>query len=320
AMGYGALDAVDTPLLYASADAVGRHPLLAKIEAVGRLIEAGPGAPSPVGARRAVTSGHLVAIGDSAGGPAAPAAVLKKLPAQLPAGIVIVQHVDARFALGLAQWLNEQSPLSVRLAQEGDRVIPGQVLVAGTDEHLVFKSPDRLGYSSKPADHTYRPSIDVFFRSAGQFWAGGLTGLLLTGMGADGARGLKELRDKGHVTIAQDKASSAVYDSAPIDRAFRLAAFDERIFRMSLPVTDNPGSGGPVSSGTEPLAGQSIMVLLVDDQIMVGEAVRRALLTEAGIEFHYCSNPVDALAIARKVQPTVILQDLVLPSVNGLDL
>ncbi|KAH2820214.1 hypothetical protein KXV85_003306, partial [Aspergillus fumigatus] len=180
--------------------------------------------------------------------------------------------------------------------------------------HLVFKSPDRLGYSSKPADHTYRPSIDVFFRSAGQFWAGGLTGLLLTGMGADGARGLKELRDKGHVTIAQDKASSAVYDSAPIDRAFRLAAFDERIFRMSLPVTDNPGSGGPVSSGTEPLAGQSIMVLLVDDQIMVGEAVRRALLTEAGIEFHYCSNPVDALAIARKVQPTVILQDLVMPS------
>lgn len=89
---------------------------------------------------------------------------------------------------------------------------------------------------------------------------------------------------------------------------------------MSLPVTDNPGSGGPVSSGTEPLAGQSIMVLLVDDQIMVGEAVRRALLTEAGIEFHYCSNPVDALAIARKVQPTVILQDLVMPSVNGLDL
>lgn len=236
AMGYGALDAVDTPLLYASADAVGRHPLLAKIEAVGRLIEAGPGAPSPVGARRAVTSGHLVAIGASAGGPAALAAVLKKLPAQFPAGIVIVQHVDARFALGLAQWLNEQSPLSVRLAQEGDRVIPGQVLVAGTDEHLVFKSPDRLGYSSKPADHTYRPSIDVFFRSAGQFWAGGLTGLLLTGMGADGARGLKELRDKGHVTIAQDKASSVVYGmpkaAAQLDAAREVLSLDQIARRL----------------------------------------------------------------------------------------
>lgn len=69
-----------------------------------------------------------------------------------------------------------------------------------------------------------------------------------------------------------------------------------------------------------PIPSQSIMVLLVDDQIMVGEAVRRALLDEAGIEFHYCSNPLDAVAIARAVQPTVILQDLVMPSVNGLDL
>lgn len=77
---------------------------------------------------------------------------------------------------------------------------------------------------------------------------------------------------------------------------------------------------GPEIVDHEPMPGQSIMVLLVDDQIMVGEAVRRALLDEAGIEFHYCSNPLDALAIARTVQPTVILQDLVMPSVNGLDL
>lgn len=70
----------------------------------------------------------------------------------------------------------------------------------------------------------------------------------------------------------------------------------------------------------QPIPSQPIMVLLVDDQIMVGEAVRRALLDEVGIEFHYCSNPLDALAIARTVQPTVILQDLVMPSVNGLDL
>jgi two-component system response regulator WspF len=69
----------------------------------------------------------------------------------------------------LAQWLDDQSALTVRLAQEGDHVRPGNVLVAGTDQHLVFISPDRLGYSSEPSDHTYRPSIDVFFRSAGSF-------------------------------------------------------------------------------------------------------------------------------------------------------
>ncbi|MDR6708714.1 MULTISPECIES: chemotaxis response regulator protein-glutamate methylesterase [unclassified Novosphingobium] len=209
AMGKGALDAVDTPLLH-GAPMAGKHPLLTKIDAVGRLIEAGSSAPAPKGIERGATS-QLIAIGASAGGPAALAAILKELPAGFPAGIVIVQHVDARFAQGLAQWLNDQSALSVRLAQEGDRVRPGEVLVAGTDDHLVFKSPERLGYSSEPSDHTYRPSIDVFFRSAGQFWPGALTGLLLTGMGADGARGLKELRDKGHLTIAQDKASSAVY-------------------------------------------------------------------------------------------------------------
>lgn len=236
AMGHGALDAVDTPLLYATTDAVGRHPLLAKIEAVRRLIETGPGTPAPVGAKSAATSGHLVAIGASAGGPAALASILKELPAQFPAGIVIVQHVDSRFASGLARWLDDQCALSVAVAGEGDRVIPGQVLVAGTEEHLVFKSPDRLGYSSQPADQTYRPSIDVFFRSAGQFWAGGLTGLLLTGMGADGARGLKELRDKGHVTIAQDKSSSAVYGmpkaAAQLDAAREVLPLDRMARRL----------------------------------------------------------------------------------------
>ncbi|MGL1194705.1 chemotaxis protein CheB, partial [Vibrio parahaemolyticus] len=85
----------------------------------------------------------------------------------------------------LAQWLNDQCPLAVRLASEGDRIRPGDVLVAGTDDHLVFRSAERLGYVREPADHAYRPSIDVFFRSAGRYWPGSLTGVLLTGMGAD---------------------------------------------------------------------------------------------------------------------------------------
>lgn len=94
---------------------------------------------------------------------------------------------------------------------------------------------------------------------------------------------------------------------------------------MSLPVMIDPETGNFESVDLDPTTGhpatgRSIMVLLVDDQIMVGEAVRRALLDEAGIEFHYCSDPLDALAVAARVQPTVILQDLVMPSVNGLDL
>jgi two-component system response regulator WspF len=137
--------------------------------------------------------------------------VLHSLPRDLPAGVVIVQHVDARFAPGLASWLDQQCALSVGLAREGDRIVPGQVLVAGLDDHLVFKSGTQLGYTSEPADHAYRPSVDVFFDSAARRWSGSLIGVLLTGMGADGAVGLKRLRQLGHHTIAQDRATSAVY-------------------------------------------------------------------------------------------------------------
>jgi two-component system response regulator WspF len=85
------------------------------------------------------------------------------------------------------------------------------VLVAGTDDHLVFRGSDRLGYTPHPQDHAYRPSVDVMFTSARRHWGGRLVGVLLTGMGSDGARGLRDLREAGHHTIAQDQASSAVY-------------------------------------------------------------------------------------------------------------
>ncbi|WP_206241792.1 chemotaxis response regulator protein-glutamate methylesterase [Novosphingobium terrae] len=210
AMGQGAIDAVDTPLLDAGGKGEGARALLAKIDTIARLVEEGE-APRVLPASRGAAAGGLLAIGASAGGPAALAAVLGRLPRDFPAATVIVQHVDARFAQGLAEWLDQHCALPVRLAAEGDSLRPGTVLVAGTDDHLVFKSRDRLGYTSQPADHTYRPSIDVFFASAGRWWNGTLVAALLTGMGADGARGLKDLRAMGHHTIAQDQASSAVY-------------------------------------------------------------------------------------------------------------
>lgn len=208
ALGAGALDAVDTPLL-GKDPAAGARPLLAKIDVIARLIHVSEPAPSLPGKRAGPAS--LIAIGASAGGPAALAAVLSSLPADLPAGLVIVQHVDARFAPGLASWLDQQCALSVGLAREGDRIHAGQVLVAGLDEHLVFKTGTQLGYTAEPSDHAYRPSVDVFFDSAARRWSGPLIGVVLTGMGADGAVGLKRLRQLGHHTIAQDRATCAVY-------------------------------------------------------------------------------------------------------------
>ncbi len=214
AMGYGALDAVDTPAVGSGDLVAGAGPLLAKIATIGKLIGDGIARPSALKPMRTTTPSSqkaLVAIGASAGGPAALAVVLAGLPRHFPAAIVIVQHVDERFAAGMAGWLGQQSALPVRLAKDGDCLSPGTVLLAGTSDHLALKAPDRLGYTPEPRDYAYRPSVDVFFQSAVQLWPGKAIGVLLTGMGADGALGLKALRAKGHHTIAQDKDSSAVY-------------------------------------------------------------------------------------------------------------
>ena len=216
AMGAGALDAVNTPVLEGVSSTDGAQPLLAKIETIRKLIGA-PAVAKPgtrLDAPRFAPGDHpasLVVIGASAGGPAALAKVLSQLPADFPAPVILVQHVDVQFAKGLADWLQYSTPLKVRIAEEGDQPAPGTVLVAGADDHLIFSAPGRLSYVHEPSDCSYRPSVDVFFRSVERFWEGSVVAALLTGMGRDGAEGLRSLKDRGHHTIAQDKASSAVY-------------------------------------------------------------------------------------------------------------
>ena len=215
AMGYGALDAVDTPLLGDGALRERAAALLAKIATIARLISDKRdrrGVVEPIDRAAAPKpSTRLIAIGASAGGPAALATLLRELPLTFPAAIVVVQHVDEQFAAGMAAWLDQSTALSVRVAAEGDRPMPGVVLLAATNNHLTLKSAERVGYIAEPVDYAYRPSVDVFFQSAGRLWRGDVVGVLLTGMGRDGALGLKALRDRGHYTIAQDQATSAVY-------------------------------------------------------------------------------------------------------------
>ncbi len=214
AMGYGALDAVDIPTFAANAPATAPGAaLLARMATIWRLSQdvpaiarKRPAAPASVSSAQ-----RLVAIGASAGGPAAAATLLGGLPSRFPAAIVLVQHLDAQFVSGLASWLKQQCRLAVRPAREGDRPEPGTVLIAAHSDHLVLKSAGELGYTAEPRQYAYRPSIDVFFESVARWWPGELVGVLLTGMGRDGARGLKLLRDKHYLTIAQDKATSAVY-------------------------------------------------------------------------------------------------------------
>lgn len=217
AMGAGALDAINTPILGLHGDGTGHEALLHKIDTVARLIEApkriARSQPAPVPNPCAAPGGcpPLIAIGASTGGPSALQTLLAPLPADLTAAIVVVQHVDEQFARSFAEWLNEQTSLEVRLAQSGDRPRPGLVLVAGGEDHLVVTPGGALEYQTEPADYAYRPSVNVFFESLARHWRGRTVGVLLTGMGRDGGNGLLALRQAGCHTIAQDQASSAIY-------------------------------------------------------------------------------------------------------------
>ena len=215
AMGAGAIDAIDTPIMGRGDIRKASAPLLDKIERIGRITtDREPSTRVTAPPRRAPESedaSQLVAIGVSAGGPAALATLLAALPSDFRASIVIVQHVDRAFAAGLAQWLGEHTPLPVRVAVEGERPQAGIVLIAATNDHLVLRSDGRLGYTRDPALAPYRPSVDIFFQSLVRVWRGKAIGVLLTGMGRDGATGLKAMREHGHFTIAQDAATSAVY-------------------------------------------------------------------------------------------------------------
>jgi chemotaxis response regulator CheB len=219
AMGHGALDAAVTPTLGPDGNVEGGRALLDKIAHVGYIIghrspRSGSGytLPAfPLARSAAPAQPPLVAVGASTGGPQALAALLSGFGADFPAAVVIVQHVDPDFAAGLADWLDHRSELPVRLAAHREVPQAGEVLIAGRDEHLCMRPGGILAYDPEPSNLINRPSVDVLFDSAADYWHGGGVGVLLTGMGRDGAEGLLALRRKGWHTIAQDESTSVVY-------------------------------------------------------------------------------------------------------------
>lgn len=213
AMGHGALDVVNTPALGMGSAAEAAAPLLRKIQNIGWLLgQREKQVPLAPPARAGGAAQGMVAIGASAGGPAALAELLREIPAGFPAAIVLVQHVDQVFAAGMADWLAREAGVSVRLARDGEPPQAGTALLAGTNQHIRLLKNGHLAYTADPSDYSvYRPSIDLFFESVAKHWNGQAVGVLLTGMGQDGAKGLKQMRERGFLTIAQNQQSSAVY-------------------------------------------------------------------------------------------------------------
>jgi two-component system response regulator WspF len=159
----------------------------------------------------AQASPPLVALGASTGGPKALASVLERLPPDFPAAVIIVQHLDAHFYRGLAEWLAHSTPLPVQAVEAPVTLLPGSIYVAARPEHLVLGPEDRLCFTREWPDLVCRPSIDVLFNSIAVTPGARGAAALLTGMGRDGAEGLLALRRVGFETLAQDAASSVVY-------------------------------------------------------------------------------------------------------------
>jgi two-component system, chemotaxis family, protein-glutamate methylesterase/glutaminase len=157
---------------------------------------------------------RILAIGASTGGPNALAEVVSHLPADFPVPVVVVQHMPPLFTRLLAERLNSHSRLPVLEAEAGRTLKPGQIWIARGDHHMTVGrkgSGAVLHLNQEPPEHSCRPAVDVLFRSVTEVYGHGVLGVVLTGMGSDGARGAAHIREAGGAILVQDEASSVVW-------------------------------------------------------------------------------------------------------------
>ena len=154
---------------------------------------------------------RIVAIGASTGGPPVLQTILASLPRSFPIPVLIVQHIAAGFTQGLVEWLAQSSSLSVHIPTDGQSVLPGHVYVAPDGLHMAVETDGRVRLRSDEPENGLRPSVACLFRSVAKAYGPSAVGVLLTGMGKDGAWELKLMKEQGAMTIAQDRETSVVH-------------------------------------------------------------------------------------------------------------
>jgi len=190
-----------------------------------------------------VTTDKIIAIGASTGGPEALRLILEAMPCEVP-GMVLVQHMPEGFTAAFAQRLNQTCAIEVKEAQNGDRIVSGQALLAPGNRHATVER-DGTHYVVKIVDgplvSRHRPSVDVLFRSVAQSAGANAIGVILTGMGSDGARGLVEMKNAGALTIAQDESSCVVFgmpkeaiERGAVDKVAALSRIPHEILSASV--------------------------------------------------------------------------------------
>ncbi|MBK7863903.1 MAG: chemotaxis-specific protein-glutamate methyltransferase CheB [Archangiaceae bacterium] len=274
---------------------------------------AGPPQGQPAWRARPV---ELVAIGASTGGPAALATILTALPSTFRLPIAIVQHMDEQFHEGLVQWLQRQARIKVREAVDGERLLPGCALLGPPgldftlDRYGVVRLSRRIGGSA------HVPSVDSLFFSVAR---AGLSaaGVLLTGMGSDGADGLKAMRAAGCLTVAQDQATSVVYGMPGVavargaaEQVLPPSSIAELIKECSMTTPQQPSTQAPVP------ATRRKTIVVLDDSTVVLDACRDAL-TDAGYEAVCVDNPLILPSVLRRNPADLALIDVRMPAVAG---
>jgi two-component system, chemotaxis family, protein-glutamate methylesterase/glutaminase len=163
------------------------------------------------GVLRPLKALQLVTIGASTGGPPVLQTILSGLPKDFPVPVLIVQHIARGFVQGLVEWLTQSTGFPVRVAADGEQLLPGHAYVAPDEFHMHMSLTQRIALSPDAPENGLRPSVSYLFRSAARLYGPHVIGVLLTGMGKDGAEELKFMKDKGAVTIVQDQDSAVVH-------------------------------------------------------------------------------------------------------------
>lgn len=215
-----------------------------------------PAAPSTVRFARGFNPRQIIAIGASTGGVEALCNVLTQLPVGLP-GIAITQHIPPYFSRVFAERVNGQAAIEVREAADGDLLQPGLALIAPGDFHMTLSwvgSGYKVSLNQNPPVHHCRPAVDVMFRSLAECPGARVVAAILTGMGSDGAMGMKALKTIGARTIAQDEQSCVVYgmpraavELGVVDRVLSLASIPAALIDAAQAMSAAPGADRPLT-------------------------------------------------------------------------
>lgn len=268
---------------------------------------------------RPVASRKLVVIAASAGGLHALTQVLASLPADFPAAIAVVQHRSAQHPELLPELLNQRTALKVRHARDGDLLEPGTVYICPPEMHMMAEHCVRLVTGERLK--FVRPSADLIFGSVAHAYGDQAIGVVLSGMGSDGAAGSLVISDAGGTVVAQEPKSCAyrgmpvaAIKSGAVDLVLPLERIGEALQRM---VHDGPPvEGGPVSVVLRPVT----RVLLADDHRIILDGLRTLLGREKDMEVvAEAENGHAAVRLAAELLPDVVVMDIAMPDLGGVE-